>query len=474
MMKRPRKLLWFLLLVLIAIAGCNSVSPVAGESFLSRIPAGKEGSPTSAVRQASYHEEENASQAPTASKGKDSPFSGVKELSLETLVQEVLSRNPNLAQMQAAWQAARARYPQVTSLEDPMFGVTIGPETFAPDDKSVEFAYRFEISQKYPWPGKRQLRGQSAMMTAQAAANDFDSMRLQLIEAAKDAFYDHYLAERALEVNQQGLDLLDRIREDVKSRYESSKEKVSIQEVYQFNVEIGREQQRRLTLERMREVAKARINTLIHCTPDQPLPAPAKELMVKEESRPIEELRQQGLARRPDLQAARNRLAADEAALEFAHKEFYPDFEPFFMYDRFMGNTSGSRDLASMVGVRLNLPVRRERRNAAVEEAEAKVAQGQAELAKITDQINFEIEQAYQEIREAAATVHLYETRILKDAEANVDAARPAYKTGLISASSLLEAERTFVDMKDRHFQAVADYHRRLATLERAVGGSQN
>lgn len=410
--------------------------------------------------------------APTAIETAGSSFAGAKELSLEALIQEVLSRNPNLAQMQATWQAALARYPQVTSLEDPMFDGTIGPGTFAPDDRGVEFAYRFEISQKYPWPGKRHLRGQSAMMAAQAAANDFDSMRLQLIEAARDAFYDYYLAERALEVNQQGLDLLERIREDVKSRYESSKEKVSIQEVYQFNVEIGREQQRRLTLERMREVAKARINTLIHQIPGQPLPVPVKELAVKEESLPIQELRQQGLARRPDLQAARNRLAADQAALELAYKEFYPDLEPFFMYDRFMGNTSGSRDLASMVGVRLNLPIRRERRNAAVEEAEAKVAQSQAELAKITDQAHFEIEQAYQEVREAAATVRLYETRILKDAEANVDAARPAYKTGLISASSLLEAERTLVDMKDRHFQSVADFHRRLASLERAVGGT--
>src|SRR5438445_186327 len=117
-----------------------------------------------------------------------------------------------------------------------------------------QFAYRLEISQKYPWPGKRQLRGENAMMVAAAAANDIDSMRLQLIDAARNAFYDYYLAERALEVNQQNLDLLDRIREDAKPRYESSREKVSIQEVYQFNVEIGREQQRRLSLERMREV----------------------------------------------------------------------------------------------------------------------------------------------------------------------------------------------------------------------------
>src|SRR5439155_11171473 len=142
-----------------------------------------------------------------------------------------------------------------------------GPETIAPDDRGVEFASRLEISQKYPWPGKRQLRGQNAIATSNAAANDVDDMRLQLVESAKNAFYDYFLAERALEVNQESLDLLKRILEDAQSRYKTNVEKVSIQEVYQFKVEISKEQRRRLELERMHQVAKARINTLMHLDP---------------------------------------------------------------------------------------------------------------------------------------------------------------------------------------------------------------
>src|SRR5262249_29256282 len=49
-----------------------------------------------------------------------SPFAGQPELSVKTLVQEVLSRNPTLVQMVAAWQAAQARPPQAKALEDPM------------------------------------------------------------------------------------------------------------------------------------------------------------------------------------------------------------------------------------------------------------------------------------------------------------------------------------------------------------------
>jgi outer membrane protein TolC len=391
------------------------------------------------------------------------------ELNVEALIEQVLERNPTLAQMVAAWQAASARYPQVTSLEDPMFASTIGPGTIAPDDSGVEFAYRLEISQKYPWPGKRQLRGQNAIAGADAAANDVDDVRLQLIESAKNAFYEYYLAERALEVNQESLDLLKRILEDAQARYQTNVEKVSIQEVYQFKVEISKEQRRRLELERMRQVAKARINTLMHLGPENPLPPPPKELKVDGDLRPVEEIPQTGLARRPDLQALSNRVAAEQANLDLAYREFYPDLEPFFMYDRFMGNTSGSRDMATMLGVRLNLPVRRARRNAAIEEAEAGLAQRRAELAKLTDQASFQIEQAYLEMREAVETVRLYESKILKDAQDNLEAARPAYKAGLIPASNLVEAERTLVELKDRYYQAVADYFRRRAALDRAV-----
>jgi outer membrane protein, heavy metal efflux system len=394
-------------------------------------------------------------------------FANLPELSVEALVEQVLTRNPSLAQMVAAWQAASARYPQVTSLDDPTFAATIGPGTIAPDDRSVEFAYRLEISQKLPFPGKLRLRGENALAEASAAGGDVQDMRLQLVESARTAFYDYYLVDRALAISDDSLRLLGDFRKNAQTRYRTGL--VPEQDVLQADVEIGKEQDRRLELEQMRQVTVARINTLMHLPPDSSLGPPPKEVQVKNEMPDAQTLRATALARRPDLQALADRIAAEEASLDLARKEFYPDFEPFFMYDRFMGNTSGNRDLATMVGLRLNLPVRRARRNAAVEEAEARLAQRRAELAKLTDQANFQIDQAYQEVREAAETVRLYETKILKDAKENIEAARPAYVTGLIPASNLVEAERTFVELKDRYFQAVADYFRRRAALDRAV-----
>src|SRR5262249_54225373 len=171
-------------------------------------------------------------------------------------------------------------------------------------------------------------------------------------------------------------------------------------------------------------------------------PRPPKQLNVTGELPDAQAPRAIALARRPDLQALADRIAAEEASLGLAHKEFYPDFEPFFMYDRFMGNVSDNRDLATMLGVRLNLPVYRQRRHGAVAEAEARIAQRRAELAKLTDQVNFQVQEAYARVQRSERSVRLYRETILKAAEANVKAAQSAYITGRIPFLSLIEAQR--------------------------------
>src|SRR5262249_30088282 len=144
---------------------------------------------------------------------------GMAEMSVEALVEQVLVRNPSLAQMAAAWQAASARYPQVTSLEDPVFGASFGPASIGSNE--VDFAYRLEISQKYPFPGKLPLRGKAALAEASAAGRDVEDVRLQLVESAKSAFYEYYLVGRALAVNEESLRLLNEFRQNAETRYKT-------------------------------------------------------------------------------------------------------------------------------------------------------------------------------------------------------------------------------------------------------------
>lgn len=392
-------------------------------------------------------------------------LTGTSELTEEGVVQQVLALNPTLAQMAAIAEAAAARYPQVISLEDPMFAASQYPSSIG--SRNVDFAYRFEASQKIPYPGKRALRGQNALAESRAAGSDFADTRLQLIESARMAFYDYFLVERALEVNRQNLDLLKEFRNNAESRYKTGL--VTQQDVLQADVEIGRQRERLLTLERMRPVAIARLNTLMHSAPDAALPPPPKQLGLAVGLPEAVELRALALAQRPDLQAVANRVDAERAALALACKEYKPDFEVMAAYDAAWQGSD--RDLRTMVGVRMNLPVRLSKRDAAVAEARAKVAQRQAEFAKLTDQATFEVQQAFEQVRESERAMRLYEESILPAARENVKAAQTAYVTGKIPFLSLVEAQRSLVGLLDRSYETTAEYHRRRATLERVTGG---
>lgn len=384
---------------------------------------------------------------------------------MEALVEQVLARNPSLAQMTAAWQVASARYPKVTSLDDPMLGTWVAPASIW--SNNVDFAARMEVSQKLPYPGKLGLRGQSALAEAAAAGNEVEDMRLQLVESAKSSLYEYYLVGRAIAVNEESLRLLREFREQANARYE--KALVPEQDVWQADVELARQRERGLTLNRMRKVTVARINTLMHLPPDAPLPAPPERLTVGGSLPTVEELHARALAQRPDLQALANRIAAEEASLRLAQKEFCPDFEVMAAYDGFW--QPPQQALQGQVGVRLNLPVWKSKRYAAIAEAHARIAERRAQLDSRIDQVNLQLEEAYQQVVESEQVLRLYEKTTLPAARGNVGAARSAYEAGRVPFLSLVEAQRNRVGLLDRYYESLADYYRRRATLERAVGG---
>lgn len=384
-------------------------------------------------------------------------------LSLEDFLREVQERNPTLAQMTAAWQAASARPTQVASLDDPMFGASVGPGSFGSNE--VDTGYRVEVSQKFPFPGKLDLKCQAASAEAAAAGNDLEEARIRLVESARTAFYDYYLVERALAVNNEALRLLNEFRDNAENRYRTGL--VPAQDVLQADVEIGRQRERGLTLKRMREVVIARINTLRHLSTNTFVSPAPEELQLFGTLPDVHQLQATAIARRPELKAIADRIAAEQANLALAHREYYPDFEAVAAYDAFWQE----KPLRPMIGMRMNVPLRKMRRNAAVSEAEARIAQRQAELSRQTDQVNLEVQEATSQVQESLQIVQLYEKTLLPAAEANVKAAQAAYTTGKIPFLSLIESQRNVISLKDRHYEALADAFRRRATLERAVGG---
>ena len=320
-----------------------------------------------------------------------------------------------------------------------------------------------QASQKMPWAGKRALRGSAAAAEADAMQGDIGDARLRLSEAARTAFYDYYLARRQMDVNTTTGRLLKQFREIAENKYEVGR--ATEQDVLQADVELASLESRRTELMRDERVAVARINTLLHREADRPVPPPPAKVAIPEVLPSAEALQQAATQSRPDLYAAGARIRAEQANLALACKEYYPDVNLVAKYDGFM-----PENMRPAVGMDINVPIRFARRSAAVCEAENRVAQRSAEYQERLDQVRYEVQTGLDRAAQSRQVVHLYEEKILPAAQRSLDSALANYTGGKLDFLRLLDAERQLYGQREMYYQAIAEYHRRMAELERAVG----
>ena len=386
------------------------------------------------------------------------------ELVLEELLETVLDRNPTLASMQRAYRAAVSRYPQVTAFDDPKFSYGFAPKSI--DSDRVDFGQRFELSQHIPFPGKLRLRGEAALGEAQAARSDFDAARDGLIEKTKHSYFDYYYAFRAIGINDVNLSLLEEFQRIAETRYAAGT--ASKQDALHAEVERYHLEHRGIVLERLRKLARARINTLLHRSPELGLPPPPEEVGQPGSRSEFSLLREQAVNSRPELQALVHRLSAQRAKLELAGKEYYPDFTVMGAYNSIWQNG----DQKWLVGAGINLPIQFGRRRAAEAEALAKVGQLAARLAAGVDRVALEVTDAYDRLVESEHVVTLYSSKVIPSSRENLQAARSGYDNGEVDFLALITAEKNLMLVELEYEQGLTDYHQRLGTLERVIGGT--
>jgi outer membrane protein TolC len=369
--------------------------------------------------------------------------------------------------MRAASLAAAEQYPQARALDDPLLTSMVAPASLNSGIAGIpgnSAGYLVGGAQKLPLYGKRQLRGDAALAESRAARWDVDDARLAIIEATALAYYDYFLVQQQLALNAQNAAKLREFHDIAVRKYESNL--VPQQDVLQAEVELAELARRQIELERMARIAVARINTLMHRPPDAYVPPPPPFLNASPVQLSAPELRAIAVSRRPDLASLAAKVQAEQARLRLAEKEFLPDVELFGRYDNFWSQSS----LRGQVGVNMNVPLYRDKRYAAVREVQYRLSQRRAEYQQRIDDINREVQTAYEQFDEAQRTLTIYRDQILPAARKNVGAAFAAYEAGRGDFLRLVAAQRQLIGLQERYQESIANYHRRHVELERVVG----
>ncbi len=181
---------------------------------------------------------------------------------------------------------------------------------------------------------------------------------------------------------------------------------------------------------------------------------------------PTESLLAIAHASRPDLAAARTRIAQSHALHSFASSELIPTPTVNVTYEKDQPFTNGRQyQFGFGVAVPLFYWYGGERQRARDGEAAA-VVQAQ----RVETQLGGEVVTALDGYRATRTLAERYETGLVVKSASALETLRYAYHSGAASQLELLDAIRAWTDTRIDYYTAVHDYWVSVYALDRAAG----
>ena len=388
------------------------------------------------------------------------------------LADEVLAANPAAAAASARAEA----YDRAAAAEglwpDPQLTVEASnlPAGDLAFDRSPMSGLQFYLRQTIPLPGKNTYRRRAAEGGAAAAAAELETTRRELVERAKHAYFDLYLATALRDVVEKQRAFWVDYGRVALARYAAGRGLQA--DVLKAQVERTLTANELLELSRHETVARGHINVLLNRAPDYDLP-PLAGLPEATVPYTLEELYDKALANDPGVAAAEALLASARAARSLAKASFLPDLTAGVGYrlreEVPMDPVAGEDFWSFSAGVSLPLfgTVKHSRTLA---EKSTAVSAAEANAADVKNNLLREVEELYVAKRTAEEQLVLFEEGILPQAEAALRSTLAAYEAGKVDFTALLQSELTLFKYEKEYVGVQVRRHKALASLEAVVG----
>jgi outer membrane protein TolC len=389
----------------------------------------------------------------------------VEQVSIITIIDEVLKNNPELAAARSRRDAAFNRVPVAKSLKDLMVGADFEGVRRGTLDIGKYMDVEYMVSQEIPFPGKLSLRGKVALQEAKMADSDYKAKERDIYARAKSAYYDLYMVDRSTEVNQQNRDFLEQFARVAETRYAAGLS--SQQDVLKAQVELAKLANELITLGQERETAVAKLNALLNRPTRSPLGIKS-EVPKTEFSWTWNDLEGLTLEHRPELKAMEYGIKRAESSLTLARLEYMPDFTTRVEARQFDGE-GGIREYDVFLGV--NIPIWFwTKQKYQVKEAKNNLEEAKALYQTMKNNVLFEMQDALVRVESSQRLSKLYTTGVLPQAQQALEASQIGYQTGKVDFLNLIDSVRTFKDFQLEYYESIVKFEVAFAELEKAVG----
>ena len=391
---------------------------------------------------------------------------------LQNLVNEALKANAEVKQMASLAGAAKETIKPAGALEDPnvSFSIINLPTDTWRLNQDPMTQKMLELSQKFPFPGKRRLRSEVA---AEQAKSDDLAYRDKANEIRAKVVVDYWnlaLAYAGFDIVQKNKQFWEQVVQVTETRYKVGQGMQA--DVLQSQVELGNYLDRLFQYKQKQESLQSDLNALRSQPPQTPIARP-QPLRPRPCALKLEDLLSRAEAR-PQLQALKALVAKQEKAVDLAKKEYFPDATVSlgYAFRETLGPPVNTKQADMFAGgVMFNLPVwHGSKIKPRIREEQERQAAAQSAVHNTWNQLASAIKDRHVKLMRLAQQITLYNQGIIPQARQAAEASLASYQVGSLGFTQLYQNQIAAYNAELTLQEYLKDFEENWAELEWLVG----
>jgi outer membrane protein, heavy metal efflux system len=385
---------------------------------------------------------------------------------LSVLIEEAKKNDPAIHVAETVARAATFASSQASTLPDPQFTLqqfSVGsPRPFAGYTNS-DFAYiGLGVSQQFPYPGKRKLRGAVADRDADTSKAHVEVVLQDEIETLKTTYFHLAYLQQTLGLLQQNSALLQQIEQQAEAHYSTGQG--NQRDVLKAQLERTKLLREISTHHQLVGEDQAALKRILHRSQDSAdiVPEPLSATFLRYTA---SELLDKVQGQNPNVHEDAAMIQRNQTAIELAQKDFRPDFEVSYMYE----NTDRKFRDYYMLSFSVNFP-RRKPRQAALAQAQANVERAHQEQDAQVQAVLAEVQKQYVTIKASEEQLLIYRDGLIPQAQATIQAGLAAYESSRTDFESLFSSYMDVLNLELEYQQTLLDHETALTHIERLTG----
>ncbi len=385
---------------------------------------------------------------------------------LQVLI-EAAKNNPRLKAADAKVQSTEASFKGKKSLDPPQVAVEFyqTPVKSFPNPFKEQMEYDYSIQQMLPFPGKLGAMAGAERKRTEMLKADRQTLEQDIVRSIKTLYYELYLKNRQLEINQETRALVREFVDIARKQYELGMGKQV--DILRGQTELSSLGNDSVVLVQQRKSMEGMINALCN------RPVTVEIGFIPEIDPAVSDYDLNMLLaiaekKRPELKSMQYDVEMQQAERLASGKEYLPDFMIKGTYKQMMQTND---DWSLMIGATVPIaPWSMRKASSGTARGDANIKTAQGELDNMKNMVASEVNDALLKVKSSIERLRLSRESAIPQARQTLVSAMASYKTGKEEFLMLIDIQRMLAMAKLDYHMAVMNLLDSQSQLERAVG----